>query len=428
MSPIPNEIYLRIFDYIQPAETFNYKRVLSDLALVCRFFCFTILPRIYRKLELVGSAHTNSFSPNYSAFCRAVVKDAEPARTLAKHVRECAFWEWECFEEHLTWSYNAFLGLYCNALAMMSGIETVQLHFTPISRMMLRTIRGLKRLKVLSIFSCTFQKDVTEKDIAKLSSLQLSEFRLSMSFVHAEPFKARALIKAIDLSNLQTIQTDMWDLASRLADEIGTIPLRSLDIFYIRDWAVFQKILEKTPSLSILKILRPTDPLNINSGLDSSSIPTLQNLTCPPELVSMFVPGRPITVLKISTRRQVGIRAIQLADIKSMKNSSVIIHELSIPATVYFTFSVWEYLPAVKKLELEYQTVKPPVEDIDPVRHLQRGISLYLFSSRYCEHSLTSLPIQSTRQVSAKSPSVYRRRYPTPISSIFHVSMKSFRL
>lgn len=367
LSPIPNEIYLRIFDYIQPAETFNYTRVLSDLALVCRFFCFTILPRIYKKLELVGSAHTDS-TPNYSAFCRAVVKDAEPARTLAKHVRECAFRGWTCSDDHLTWSYNAFLGLYCNALGMMSGIETVHLHSTPISRTMLRTIRGLKRLKVLSIFSCTFQNDVTEKDIAKLSSLRLVEFRLSMLLEHAGTLKARALMKAIDLSNLQSIQTDMWDLVSRLVDEMGTIPLCFLDIFFLQDWALFQKILKKTPFLSFLKILHLTDLSFINSDLkiDSSLIPTLQNLTCPPDLVSTFVPGRPITVLKILTSRQVVMRGLQLADIKLMTKSSVMIHELSISATAYFTFSVWEHLPALKKLEL-YRTNKFLLEDVDLV-------------------------------------------------------------
>jgi hypothetical protein len=401
--------------------------VLSDLVLVCRFFCFTILPRIYKKLELVGSAHTDSFSPNYSAFCRAVVKDAEPARTLAKHVRECAFRAWIC-DSHLTWSYNGFLGLYCNALAMMSEIETVQLHSTPISRTILRTIRGLKRLKVLSIFSCPFQKDVTEKDIAKLSSLRLVEFRLSMLLILGEPLKVQALIKAIDLSNLESFQTDMWDLASRLVDETGTIPLRFLDVFHIKDWALFGKILEKMPSLSSLKIFRLTDPSTINSDLkiDSSLIPTLQNLTCPPELVSTFVPGRPITVLKISTRHPV-LRNVELADIKFMKKSSAIIHELSISAKTYFAFSVWEHLPALEKLEL-YRTAKLYSEDIGLVCHLQWGIPLYLFSSRYCEHSLTSLLIQSTRQVSVKSPSVYRRRYPTSIYSIFHISMKSFRL
>lgn len=400
--------------------------MLSDLALVCRFFCFTILPRIYKKLELVGSAHTDS-TPNYSAFCRAVVKDAEPARTLAKHVRECVFRGWTCSDNHLTWSYNAFLGLYCNALAMMSEIETVQLHSTPISRTMLRTIRGLKRLKVLSIFSCTFQKDVTEKDIAKLSSLRLVEFRLSMLLAHAEPFKARAFIKAIDLSNLRSIHTDTWELVSRLVEETGPIPLRSLDVSHIQEWALFRKILEKMPSLSFLEILRLTDPSVRISDLeiDSSLIPTLRNLTCPPELVSTFVPGRPITVLKISTLQMT--RDIQLADIKLMKKSSVNIHELSISDTAYFTFSVWEHLPSLKKLEL-HRTIKFFPEDIVLVRHLQRVLSLYLFSSRYCEHSLTSLPIQSTRQVFAKSPSVCHCWYPTSISSIFHLNMKSFRL
>ena len=261
---------------------------------------------------------------------------------------------------------------------MMSEIETVHLHSTPISRTMLRTIRGLKRLKVLSIFSCTFQKDVTEKDIAKLSSLRLIEFQLSM-LLDTEPFKARALIKAIDLSNLQSIQTDMWDLASRIVDEMGTIPLRSLDLFDIEDWALFRKILEKMPSLSFLKILCLTDLSVINSDfqIDSSLIPTLQNLTCPPQLVSTFVPGRPITVLKISARRQVVTRDIQLADIKLMKKSSVVINELSISSTAYFTFSVWEHFPALKKLKL-HQTDKFLLEDIDLVRHLQWGISILI--------------------------------------------------
>ena len=111
---IPNKVYFKIFDYIEPSNLMSvseYKRILSNLALVCRFFCAVLLPQIFKSLTFSGHPEKADTS-GYASFCRALIGGKEPACLLALHIIECTFSQWAAGEDHIESAFNGFLGFY----------------------------------------------------------------------------------------------------------------------------------------------------------------------------------------------------------------------------------------------------------------------------------------------------------------------------
>ena len=168
---IPNDVYFEIFDHIQPSDEIavaEHKHILSNLTLVCRFFCAVLLPQIFKSLKFSGHPHKKSDTPGYASFCRALIRGKEPA-----HVKECTFSQWTTCEDHLESVFNGFLGLYNQAITWMLNLELLVLSCTPISKKCIQARSKLTKLKTLVMHDCATNDDVKPWDISKLSSLKL---------------------------------------------------------------------------------------------------------------------------------------------------------------------------------------------------------------------------------------------------------------
>jgi len=65
------ELWQPYSDEIAVAE---HKHILSNLALVCHFFCTVLLPQIFKSLKFSGLPHKESDTPGYMSFCRALIR------------------------------------------------------------------------------------------------------------------------------------------------------------------------------------------------------------------------------------------------------------------------------------------------------------------------------------------------------------------
>ena len=172
---IPNEVYFEIFDYIEPSDLMSvseYKCILSNLALVCRFFCVVLLPRIFKSLTFSGHPDKVDAS-GYALFCRALIRGKEPACLLALHIRECTFSQWAAGEDHIELAFNGFLGFYNRAITRMPNLKSLVLSCMPISKKLTQAMSKLTQLKALVMDSCEVGDDVMDQDICKLKLVTL---------------------------------------------------------------------------------------------------------------------------------------------------------------------------------------------------------------------------------------------------------------
>jgi len=359
LTPIPNEIYLEIFDYFTPSDDevtkAECKRVLSNLALVCRFFCAMALPRIFKSLEFSGSMCNESTKPGYASFCRAVIKGLEPAASLSRHVEKCTFEKWRVDTERLRWVYNGFLGMYGQALGRMPNLQSVVLTMVDVDKRLLKTISGLTNLQSLSVNLCTFMEDITDTVIRKLTPLKLRSF--SCTDLQNKALLAKTLARIVSTSNLKDLRVSGWTVARDILAQFDKeSSLVELEVYGARDDPILWKVLELSKAMKNIRIDRlPGAPWPSNI-LSSSSMPQLRTLVAPPSLALALVPGRPLHTVLISGDPY--HCSVGRAEIERLKHSTISIKVLQIPIDFYF-LAPFDEFPQMEVLRLYYHQPLP---------------------------------------------------------------------
>lgn len=341
-----------MFDYIRPSEEMSRgecKRILSNLALVCHFFCAVSLSRLFSSLEFSGASHKDSNSPGYASLCRSIIKDQEPARSLARHVKECTFKEWKITNDTPSWVLQAFLGIYGQAITRMPNLKTLTLSSTFIDKRLLNTICKLKQLKSLSFSSCSFSEDLNQKDFSKFSFLTLTSFKSCGDFPNG---------LSPGTSQLQDVQIERWTTAHALLREVHPNHLTQLQLHHVEDMATLCHFLNEHPSISVLHIntvlIQPTTTL----PLLASSIPNLHTLICPPTLISTFIPGRPLTKILLSSAQGPDETLFPFSGINGLevfKQATGIIRCLEVPAGMYHPGPFNSNFPELEELCLDFR-------------------------------------------------------------------------
>jgi hypothetical protein len=369
---IANEVYLAIFDHfdlsddMDAAQRTEHRTILSNLALVCRFFCAECLPRIFRSMEYVGLVHTKS-TPSYAKFCRELNLGEETACYLGQHVKECSVKHWMQAVEQGRWVFHNFLKIYTKSITRLVHLETLRLYDTPIDLDFIVALKSLDKLKSLSMSHCDFQS-LTKDNPCFTGPLRLTHFEL---FAHRNDALLASLSQIISSTVLRALHTDnrafLRALMSQSVDfniETLSIPLSVPEIIHL------QKFLEKNPSITDLCVLQlPGTSISQPPGqmlhLAPSSLPQLRRLQCPTWLIADLVPGRPLKSIKVSHQIVRGTQAVgglQFSDdeeqdgrrmLSVLKESTAVITVLRVPAYVYAAASFARMFPHLETLILD---------------------------------------------------------------------------
>ncbi|KAF9459261.1 hypothetical protein BDZ94DRAFT_1324934 [Collybia nuda] len=365
LTPIPNEIYCEIFDYSECALDFSrvaQNRLLSNLALVCRFFCALALPRIFKSLKFSG--YDKDTAPSNAPFCRAIIKGQEPAVALARHVRECTFSSWSVDLISPSWVYDGFLKIYSQAIGRMPNVRKVTLNTTDIDKRLFKAICKMKSLESLTLTRCIFGDSVTDSFLRQVSPVKIKAFtfRPSPSVSQDDDHFTRALPYMVSIERLEYLNSYSWPVALKLLSSVDQNVLLHLEV----DGggcssAALCSLLNRSPRLEVLEVNMVDDTSIIQSDSAATnhdnvvlktSCRNLHTLKCPPTMINL-VPGRPlhtVMITEVAHRENIGL--LGAAEVALLKKSTKEIRVLHIPLHLYLSVSICEHFPDLQVLHL----------------------------------------------------------------------------
>ncbi|KAJ7193149.1 hypothetical protein GGX14DRAFT_593281 [Mycena pura] len=374
LSPIPIEVYVEIYSYFEPSEETSLadcKRVLSNLALVCRFFCAHSISRIYRSLEFSGHDASRGHGP----FCALLLKstlsggrpldaDVQFAVDVGQFVREVVFKDWLPSDRSIRFA-DAFFERDVRAVRLLPNIARIHLESTPLSKALIRTIADLKpTLTTLSLRSCTLESDLTGKQRQKLDALRLT----SLEVLGTSSISRELPPSTLRLRELDTFRTDSWTLGLFFLKRQHP-SLRVLELCDVQDLPALFVFLEKCPTLReliITKIVRQVDPIPV-PVLSPTALPHIEAITIPPSWLPYFAkrPLRKVSLLGAEARDWQGrdvsvdffptLRPLTPTALAALTQSTAQITELHIPQHVYFAVPLHEHLARLEVLGLAYR-------------------------------------------------------------------------
>lgn len=350
---VPNEVYLDIFDLAEFSDENSFaevKRIMSNLALVCRFFCAMALPRVFKTLKFCGkSAQGDAEEPGYATFCRMLIQDKEPTRSLALHIKSCQFRDWLSPDPALEWVFSGCLKLYTQSLRRMENLESVSLTATPLTANLLKVLAYLRPLKSLEVLRC--RVEYSPKDACSIPALQISTL-----ICHASTsFETNYCIldDLIDMSYLRILRTDSWQMTKSLMQQPGVSILEELDLSIAvipENASILLDFLNRTPSMLVLRFPKNETKATLDlTRLSKSALPKLRHVCCHPSLVSTLIPGRPVDSVDIS-----GVASTDASTISMLKRSTAdSISTLAIPSSLFFVTPFSQHFPHLQRLCLD---------------------------------------------------------------------------
>ncbi|KAF8062304.1 hypothetical protein FPV67DRAFT_1507945 [Lyophyllum atratum] len=362
LTIIPNEVYLEIFDYVTHSLDLTCRErstMLSNLALVCRFFCAIAVPRIFESLCVTGTATKTDGSPsNKVTFCRDVSQGKEPAASLASHVINFSFRSWRKGGDH-PWAITGFLNMYGRALRRMPNLQSLVLWDVDLDKHFLKVICALKTLTSLTLNITSFCDDLTDAPNTPPLSLKKLVVRCT-SLTSPLPDHADIIAAIVKADKLEHLFSSDWSVAKAIFTRMEDSNLVRLDVFEA-DWgpelrnALGKCRLLKTLQIAKLNVFEESIPV-----LPASSIPDLQNLQCPPSMLAV------VAALRLQHSSHAGRAApmITMSEVALLKQSTAEISELRIPSHFFFLAPVSEHFPCVKELYIDCAHPNYGMEDI----------------------------------------------------------------
>ncbi|KAJ7177053.1 hypothetical protein C8R46DRAFT_48071 [Mycena filopes] len=368
---IPNEVYEKIFKFLDETDEFDAThcmQILSSLARVCRLFFAICIHRIYRRLEFSGSNLAQSKSP-YDDFCGLLLHPndlngkpnphAELATTIASCVKECAFIDWIPGRGSVpsTW-VTEFLDRNCRAMRRMPNLVSLRLEETLIMKSLLFTISKLKTtLKTLSIRSCPLEAELTRQQLKDLIDLRLR----TIEFFGASSLQPSVLW----VGELEVFRTDSWEYGAHFLRR-KCCALRVLELHAVEKVDLLFKRLEKCPAIEELVITDISLKLGVLiPTLSPGALLKIHTIHVPPSFLPSFAHRRLRKVVLLGTdlRDFIGYHEglfhpplphLTATDLAPLFQSAAFITELHIPEHVYFVADLCKALKHLEVLVLSY--------------------------------------------------------------------------
>ncbi|KAH6905363.1 hypothetical protein BKA70DRAFT_1225741 [Coprinopsis sp. MPI-PUGE-AT-0042] len=340
LPAIPAEVYLHIFEDMhqghesdEAAYSVEYRRNLSNIALSCRYFCSLMVPRLFSKIVFTPGV-AGSVAPNHTSFCNAVTKNKGQGRALAQHIKHCEFVSWG---PGASWVTESFLKIYIAAVQYMTNLETLELVSTPIYPKLLSHMGSLPALNFLAVNGCSFE-GCNSGDFQHLTGLKLRKLEFQSDVLldgNSEQEELMGhLINSIDCSGLLEISTDHAGLLARLHENLqgAPLPLRKLTVdCMIEDFRFSTDLFSRLPHLQALSI----GPFNWKAcndlELQADHIPQLTSIACESRCLRYFVPGRPLSSVRILSFGAHHKSAPFESIFKTLAESSTPVRQLRIP-------------------------------------------------------------------------------------------------
>ncbi|TFK17737.1 hypothetical protein FA15DRAFT_698338 [Coprinopsis marcescibilis] len=306
LAPIPGEIYLHIFGYLDDPD-FQFerytdkaardKRTLSNVAMACRYFCSLMAPRIFKTLWFQYELPGNVRVPNYSGFCRAVIKNENHARSLASHVRHCMFRYWEHTSNTSDWARTGLLKVHSSALSFMPNLTALSFFRVAFTPHALRSIGSLEQLTELTVELCTFP-DCKAEDFGPLSRLRLQCLKTDGFSLHCStPARFWSNINFDRLLSLTTTATT--EMFKRVMSFANLLPLEHLVIqsnhYDVLEGSINPSFFKCIPSLTHLCLV------DLTANVDPSNVLHLNHVECAPSVAPTLITGRPVSTIGLSS-------------------------------------------------------------------------------------------------------------------------------
>jgi len=244
LALIPNEIYLAIFDCIASSSEPLPKQhitTFSALALVCRFFCAVAFPRVFQCVVFLGINTGDTMQASRKmTWVRQIVKNAEPAKSVALYVKECHFKGW-CIPKESGRLFS-FSTLYCHAMARMTNIRKVEFDLSFVKKEHWEAMAALKQLDCLHFTYCTFTENPPDQE---LSVRAVTFFSCSPT-----PFT----LWPIATSTLRTLETTDLEAVLNLVT-VRQLAIKNLVLRYIHfEMNMLLQVFEQLPDLESVTI------------------------------------------------------------------------------------------------------------------------------------------------------------------------------
>ncbi|KAF9458996.1 hypothetical protein BDZ94DRAFT_1325139 [Collybia nuda] len=376
-TSIPTEIYLSIFDYVIPPPPIQAEHhiIHTNLCLVCRAFCQMLQPRIFRVMEF-SNKKANKLIPikGSQAFCVAVTNGVTSATSLAQHVIECTLRDW-----NITSSFHAGSGAptclweaYSHTLTLLPNLRVLNMKDMCLDETMLRDICSLMGLQSLTLHSCIAARGVKPDFIQTLGPPDnLQHFYYKGRVILAHSIYLDILHRIINPAHLKTFHSASWNVTTAIfSDFVGCSALLELNLDQAVHGILLQKILTQSPRLVTLTLGNIVPTAALPPPLPTSCVPNLENLICPPSILSGLVPGRPLRKLIISgfscSPRQVendldvGARVTQYLslsgtdDMTILAQSSARIYTLRVPLQIFIAGVASCHFSSLVQLHLDF--------------------------------------------------------------------------
>ncbi|KAF8879280.1 hypothetical protein BD779DRAFT_1159636 [Infundibulicybe gibba] len=275
-------------------ESIECTQTLSRLSLVCNLFCTMLRPRLFSKLKLDNNDERTN--PPSVAFCRAILRGDTRARLLAAHIRTCEISSWPGWNPEVPngWVGEALVMMHCRALRWIPNVEVLFLSSPRFNSGMWEVVGRSPRLRTLQI-SVPSQDGAPAKEIEQIARLRLS------NFIIRSP--APALSRLLNPSALIEFSGDPDTLDTLLASGPITM-LETLTIYQLIEARSLINTFSKVPSVRSLKVyscIKENDGVTLKDF--STLLPNLRSLSCPPPLIMLLAPGRPLTMVDIMGTR-----------------------------------------------------------------------------------------------------------------------------
>ncbi|KAF8515954.1 hypothetical protein JB92DRAFT_39460 [Gautieria morchelliformis] len=342
-SHIPVEIYEDIFAWLRPAVNPDtsmrlYRKTLSRLALVCRYFSYYATRQMCHHLDFDGGM-TDDSRPRMltEPWCTGVIRRLQPMESLRLHVKECKVLDWVPFNYNrshnwVPFNYNnsrsvgqiaeTFLTRLPFALLRFDNLEDLTLTRIPISYLLLQAISGLGALRRLVISLCYVDNDgcsgtesifgIHETPFPALCHLTVEATNPSVDDVFRDAFcnlAGAATLRSLAVADSQWLSCFVPHITPQLVSLSGNFSHISLDNFlrFIKEHVALQDLTvyfqqydtylgERTGSiiheLSLGYAYTSLD-------LDPGDLPDLRSFSGPFTLSPQFIHARPITKLAL---------------------------------------------------------------------------------------------------------------------------------
>ncbi|KZT27878.1 hypothetical protein NEOLEDRAFT_1240017 [Neolentinus lepideus HHB14362 ss-1] len=366
---LPSELWLEVIDTYRTsgdASRAESQITLSCISRVCRYLCEISRPLLFSDMRFSGVLEDDFPHDYHLSWCANVRAHKDEPDSLASCVRSYTLSNWSARQELLVDEDPPapnVLWQHIQILPLLSGLQDLCLTDLILQVADVEIVLALTGLRSLRFIGCKWSHLTRPLEVSSTMT-HLKKFEYTRTWSTMGDFFEEYMPKVLEMvatPALRSWKTDHPDLArnlllsdSLLLEELR-IPVQKEDL------SLLSMFLSRTPTIVDFKM----DGLGriAQEDLDGfrlhpAELPNLRALQCPLRMLSLFLPGRPIRLVRISDfRSRVVPRGTRHININTepflaLKQWASVIEELTVPMSIYDNVALEDYFPTLKSLRI----------------------------------------------------------------------------